>query len=492
MINPAPEPSRLPITALLTVYGRTLRGLIQQLWPVFIAVIFRKRPEEDQGPNVYINYVFAGIGILTLIVGTLSWFRFRWHLTSDAFIVKRGAFIRKELRLPFDRIQTIELKQPWLFRLLGLARVEFDSAGSRKKEVELWAVNLETAKQVRAYVLSQKQDAEQSETVVTSDEALLELSDRDLIKIGFFQNHFRSIIVFFGIGMGLISELEQLINMDVLEEQYGPLLIRIISAAGIAFFVSGLFLFAAIFYSTINTWMKYYRFKVVRSSEGLKAMYGLINKNEQSIRPEKVQMTIEKAGPVFRYLKMSSWSVVQALSDVAQIKNASFRIPGAPKESIDNMEKLLLSHVNYPVLDRSVSPIMAWYHSVVFAVFPGALMITLHYLADVFSLWMIVLAMVLLVVRSFLFAANFRYGFNGRYIETRQAIWFHVKRRIERHKVQAVHIQAWPMQRKLGLATLKIETAGASLNIPWIPMTLAVEYADALLESAESSKEKWM
>lgn len=69
-------------------------------------------------------------GIVALVVGFmyLSWRMNRYRITEDHIELQRGVLFRTRDRLRLDRIQSIDLEQPLLARILGLAAVKFVTA----------------------------------------------------------------------------------------------------------------------------------------------------------------------------------------------------------------------------------------------------------------------------------------------------------------------------------------------------------------------------
>ena len=88
------------------------------------------------------NLTIAGIGLAAVLVGgillgALSWWFTKWQLTDDAIRVDSGFLFRRTRIIRFDRIQAIDVAQPFVARLFGMAELRMDVAGGGKSDGKL-------------------------------------------------------------------------------------------------------------------------------------------------------------------------------------------------------------------------------------------------------------------------------------------------------------------------------------------------------------------
>ncbi|MEW2358577.1 PH domain-containing protein [Spirillospora sp. NPDC029432] len=88
------------------------------------------------GPPGWLETVIARLPLLTGAAGALMvlvapvW-RYRvhrWEVSADVVYTRTGWFSREWLLVPVSRIQTVDTKQGWIERLLGLATIEVNTA----------------------------------------------------------------------------------------------------------------------------------------------------------------------------------------------------------------------------------------------------------------------------------------------------------------------------------------------------------------------------
>ncbi|MFI5690795.1 PH domain-containing protein [Kribbella sp. NPDC051586] len=118
------------------------------------------------------NLTFAGIGLAAVLVGgillgTLSWWFTKWQLTGDAIRVDSGFLFRRTRIIRFDRIQAIDVAQPFVARLFGMAELRMDVAGGGKSDGKLSYFRYDEAQELRTTLLVRakgQQAAEQQES----------------------------------------------------------------------------------------------------------------------------------------------------------------------------------------------------------------------------------------------------------------------------------------------------------------------------------------
>lgn len=96
----------------------------------------------------------AVLGVILLVV-FFSWLSWRFHtyrITEAAVEARKGLLFRQHRRAPLDRIQSVNLQRPLLARVLGLTKIEVQTAGQGGK-VELAYLSHADAKTVREQIL---------------------------------------------------------------------------------------------------------------------------------------------------------------------------------------------------------------------------------------------------------------------------------------------------------------------------------------------------
>jgi putative membrane protein len=107
----------------------------------------------DLGPFAWLLLVVAGAG---LVLGFASWLRTTYWVESDELRVDTGVVSRQSRRIRVDRIQGIDIVQPFVARLFGLAELRMDVAGGGDREGSLAFLPLAEAEGLRETLLARR------------------------------------------------------------------------------------------------------------------------------------------------------------------------------------------------------------------------------------------------------------------------------------------------------------------------------------------------
>ncbi len=91
----------------------------------------------------------------SLLLGAVSWWFTRYRVGADELRIDTGVLLRRSRRIRLDRIQAIEVQQPFLARLFGMASLAIDTAGGAESEATLSYLTLAQANRLRRYLLTE-------------------------------------------------------------------------------------------------------------------------------------------------------------------------------------------------------------------------------------------------------------------------------------------------------------------------------------------------
>jgi putative membrane protein len=91
---------------------------------------------------------------VAVVLGTVSWYVTTWRVDGDTLQVSTGLIRRNTVRVPLSRVQAVDLVEPLLARVLGLAEVRVRTAGGSGGDARLMYLKLEDANWVRASLLA--------------------------------------------------------------------------------------------------------------------------------------------------------------------------------------------------------------------------------------------------------------------------------------------------------------------------------------------------
>jgi putative membrane protein len=141
---------------IVTALVRNIRGLI-----IPIGVLVLSRGFEGGLSSL----ITLGLTLVVMLIagffGALDWWFFRYALTPENLLVHSGVISKQERTVPYQRIQTVDLEEAPLDRLLGVAKMRIETAatGSGESEVKIQAIARDQAQTLRERLLRARQEA---------------------------------------------------------------------------------------------------------------------------------------------------------------------------------------------------------------------------------------------------------------------------------------------------------------------------------------------
>ena len=112
--------------------------------------------------------ILAGLGILATIGAAISWRFKKFAITQEGIQFKSGVFVKKHLHLRWDRIQSVDVTQQFLARLLKMGTVKVESAGGGDS-LELGLLTRDQCEGLRQAILTAENQARSGEPVRISN-----------------------------------------------------------------------------------------------------------------------------------------------------------------------------------------------------------------------------------------------------------------------------------------------------------------------------------
>jgi putative membrane protein len=140
-----PSPERLhPLSPLV----RLGRAAISLVWVFALATV----DSHESHSHSYLPDI--GIAALLFLLGLISWAVTTWSVHGDVLEVATGLIRRKVVRLPLSRVQAVDVVEPWLARLFGLAEVRVRSGSGATGDARLQYLKQADAISVRNAVMA--------------------------------------------------------------------------------------------------------------------------------------------------------------------------------------------------------------------------------------------------------------------------------------------------------------------------------------------------
>ncbi len=134
-------------------------------WKVFVAVLalftYQSLDELQQlrgalGPRMWL-VVAGGIAVVSLVAfgySAIAWRMTRYAITDEAVHLRSGVLFRQQRQARLDRLQAVDVVQPLLARILGLAELKLEVAGGSGSGISLAFLREQDAEDLRAELLA--------------------------------------------------------------------------------------------------------------------------------------------------------------------------------------------------------------------------------------------------------------------------------------------------------------------------------------------------
>jgi putative membrane protein len=117
--------------------------------------VMRDVTSGDLGPTAIIFALLLAGGA---VYGTASWLRTTFWIEADELRVDTGVISRQSRRIRIDRLQGIDIVQPFVARIFGLAELRMDVAGGSSREGSLAYLPLAEARRLKDLLLARRDE----------------------------------------------------------------------------------------------------------------------------------------------------------------------------------------------------------------------------------------------------------------------------------------------------------------------------------------------
>jgi putative membrane protein len=477
----APDRRLHPLSWLFVL----VQQLKQFLLPLLILLLFGRGDRNEL-------WGLVAVCVLAL-VSIWQYYTYRYRIEADSLVVRSGLLERSLRQIPFARIHNVALHQTLLHRLFGVAEVRLESAGGRRPEAEMRVLRLDQAHALEALVRRHAQttatamvegtEGDAASQAIDQPRELLRLPVGEVIRLGMISN--RGMLVV-GAAFATLSQ----INPDLLHapvERFARMLVLWLDLHRFGFTQ---YLFAAVgltlavvlllqLLSVALALLQYAGFRLTETGPRLTIERGLLTRIRTSASRRRIQAWTLKEGLLHRAFGRRALLVDTAAAQ-HQSEQRAFRelAPVAPPERADALVRHVLDGARWPPQRWLPLHPRAWWRLVLPGLIFGgglALLLCWHFGAwGLFGLlwwpWAVLAAR-----RN---AQRAGYALEDELIAVREGWWSRHWRFAELDKLQVLRLRRGPLDRRLGMATLWLDTAGAGafappLRIRFLPLDAA-------------------
>ena len=465
------------------------------------------------------NYeLWAAVFIIPVTANALlQYIAFRYQLGDDELIVRDGILTRTERHIPYARIQNIDLVRNPLHRMLNVALVRIETASGDKPEAIIRVLSLDAIENMRSRVFNDRRAAgtpTSDETRNRQADVILQLPAQELMRLGIVSNK-GLVVVSAALGLlwqqGQWWDPEEFVEQSLESEWVAETLSNTPLMTGIVAVMIVVLGAVLVLRALSISWflVQLHGFTLRRREGDLRAEYGLFTKISRTIPTSRIQSLTAIESPLHRWFGRQSIELRTVggsgegpnagLEGTAPKAKSQWLAPTIPTTRVPQLLKAVLPQVEIDTVDWVPIADRAWVRILrrgLIMVGGGAVLA-----AGLFdSLALIIPCAVggslLALAHARLYVKHAAYSLTPWGIAFKSGWWNRTVKIVRYGKIQTVERGETPFDRRNGMASVRVDTAGAerighTIHIPFLDAAVATVVARRLSDEASLHAFRW-
>ncbi|TLM75446.1 PH domain-containing protein [Pseudarthrobacter sp. NamB4] len=265
------------LAAIAFFFGRDIFERSLQGRPVF---------EEELAGRAPLLLAGGGAVLLVTVLGfILTWYFTKYQVAGGYVRVNTGFLFRQQRQARLDRVQAIDIVQPLLARIFGLAELKFEVADAGESAVRLAYLKMDDARQLRATILARAAGV----TTGTEDPGVAAPEAPEYPVLAVPPSRLVGSLLLSGQSVFVVAATVASVVLSAVTE----------SSAFFLYLVPAVLGLAATYWNLFN---KGYNFTAAISPDGIRLRYGLLDTQAQTLPPGRIQAVKITQPPLWRLL----------------------------------------------------------------------------------------------------------------------------------------------------------------------------------------------
>ena len=342
------EPRRMSGSAYWVLFAKGLKeyaGFVV-FWVVMIAIGSEvERTFKDKVEIVLL--LLAGYLALAAVIAFVSWYFKKYYIEGGKLVFMNGLLNKGITSIPLNKVQSMRTRQGFIYRVLELRGVLFDTLASKSAEIELILDDRDWKALMERVEMEEEADGKMPETEEAVDAAAIpeyigeeaaaenavrmNFSNSNLIKGAFCQNHLQGMAVLFAALAAVYNSVTTVDDhavdhiIDYLDTHAETLSLQpsgyVVVAVALYFFVMLLWIG--------KVFLRYANMEVRIARGQLTFESGLIARNSSRFSYDKVCTVYVKRNFLEQWMHGSTVMLRQALNATDDKKGADVRVYGS-------------------------------------------------------------------------------------------------------------------------------------------------------------------
>ena len=492
------QPQRQSLPGILVMFANSLQKTVRALWPMLLIWLVKF---DTLNKLVFFGSV-AGVVVLIGIISYLQYLFFTFHIDEEngEFVIQKGVLNKTRITIQLHKIQQVNINQSLIQRLVGVHKLEIDTAGSDKKEASISAISHELATILKERLINHSQlelteNAEKNVEEITPT-SFIKIGLPSLIKIGFTSNYIKSFALIFLFFTTIVENLQQL-NAEVIDEDQVTNYLDTLPIYTSIFIVIGFFITLILLVNLVRTILKYFDFTIQKSKQAIILSYGLLSTKNTLLNPNKVQKIKVTQNYFQKKLDVTTIGIHQASSDAEKVKEKDqIEVPGCNENERDAILKLLLGQLP----QKGTMYLPNWRKLAVntffFLLVPIAITLFLNHKTEfvTWNDWFMYTAIFSVFAGVMLWFSfkNYKLFVSNDFIIKQNGAWDIDTTIIEPYKIQAIETQQFFWQKATNIGSVTLSTAGGTVSFTTGNYSEIKQLVNYWLYEVETWEKNWM
>jgi len=428
------------------------------------------------GRRRFLAVVAIGSFLLSLGYEVAYYRRFEYELTDDTLDIRSGVFNRREREIPYGRVQNVDISRNVFQRLVGLSKLDIETAGGGSTEASLRYVTAFEANRlqldIRRYKRGESPESHAEGAVgvddtgidrdraVDDEELLFEIAPSELALAGILSFDPRVPGALIALFTGSVPFISPIIPFDAPPLIVFGLLAMLFAVGIVLAWVVG----------AISAVVNYWGFRLTRSEDELRYERGLLQRYSGTIPVDKIQAITITDNPLKRRAGYATLVVETAGYAPGQTdgRGSEAAVPIGSRDRVDRLADEI-SSIEEPTFDRPPKRIRRRYlvrYLLAIAGLTGLLYagLTVFDLADAMPWYLPAVAALGTPLAAHYKWLHRGYWLGEDHLVTRNGFWSRETKQVAYYRIQTVIESRTIFQRRWSVATVIADTAG-SLSI---------------------------
>ena len=422
------------------------------------------------GPPQFLP-VAVGSFLLSLGYEFAYYRRFEYELTDDTLDIRSGVFNRREREIPYGRVQNVDISRNVFQRLVGLSKLDIETAGGGSTEASLRYVTAFEANRLQLDIRRYKRgespeshaEGEVGDTGVDRDRAvddeelLFEIAPSELALAGVLSFDPRVPGALIALFTGSVPFISPIIPFDA-----PPLIVFGLLAV---LFAAGLVL--AWIVGAVSAIVNYWGFRLTRTEGELRYERGLLQRYSGTIPFDKIQAITITDNPLKRRAGYATLVVETAGYAPGQTdgRGSEAAVPIGSRDRVDRLADEI-SSIEEPTFNRPPKRIRRRYfvrYLLAIAGLTGLLYagLSVFDLADAMPWYLPAIAALGTPLAAHYKWLHRGYWLGEDHLVTRNGFWSRETKQVAYYRIQTVIETRTIFQRRWSVATVIADTAGS-------------------------------